>query len=278
MTNKELEEMKEEINSLLHDMSKDHHTKTLFRDEIIRELCAILISENKPNAMLIGPAGSGKTNIVEELARRIKSKDKNIPEKLMGYRVYSLRLSDIVSDTGIVGELEYKVKNLVNYLEADENKAILFLDEAHILFGSEYYKRIAQMLKPALSRGKFMVIGATTTQEVKTLDNDPAFNRRFTRVMVDELTKDQTEKILENAAKGMEDHYGIKIRFNTDVARLLVRTADEFCSVGSHRPDNALTLMDRAIASKVIELQSGLAKGEWADEVVLDDKLVNDTA
>lgn len=272
------EPMEENIDTLLHDMSTDHHTKTLFRDGIVRELCAILISESKPNAMLIGPAGSGKTNIVEELAKRIKKKDKTIPEKLQGYSVYSLRLSDIVSDTGIVGELECKVNSLVNYLESDENKAILFLDEVHVLFGGESYKRIAQMLKPALSRGKFMVIGATTTQEVKTIDNDPAFNRRFTRVMVDELTKEQTEKVLENAAKGMEDHYGIKIRFNTDVARLLVRTADEFCSVGSHRPDNALTLMDRAIASKVIELQSGLAKGEWADEVVLDDKLVNDTA
>ena len=122
-----VEPMEENIDTLLHDMSTDHHTKTLFRDEIIRELCAILISESKPNAMLIGPAGSGKTNIVEELAKRIKDKDRSIPEKLQGYRVYSLRLSDIVSDTGIVGELECKVNSLVNYLESDENKAILFL-------------------------------------------------------------------------------------------------------------------------------------------------------
>ncbi len=268
----------DEIDSLLQDMGTEHHSKTLFRDEVIREICSILISENKPNAMLIGPAGSGKTNIVEELARRIKRKNKCIPRKLWGYTVYSLSMSDIVSGSGLVGDLERKVRSLVDYLESDEHKAILFLDEVHILFGGETYKKVAQMLKPALSRGKFMVIGATTTQEVKRIDDDPAFNRRFTRVLVDELTKEQTEKVLKSAVKGMEKHYGVKIRFNTAIARLLVGTADEFCSVGSHRPDNALTLMDRAIASKVIDIQSRTSAESITDIIILDDRLVEDTA
>ena len=266
------------IESLLQDMGTERHSKTLFRDEIIREICAILISENKPNAMLIGPAGAGKTNIVEELAGRIKKKDKNIPRKLWEYTVYSLSLSDVVSGSGLVGDLERKVRNLVNYLESEQHKAILFLDEVHILFGGEIYKKVAQMLKPALSRGKFMVIAATTTQEVKRIDDDPAFNRRFTRIVVDELTKEQTEKVLKRAVKGMEAHYGVKIRFDTTIARLLVRTADEFCSVGSHRPDNALTLMDRAIASRVIDLQSKVSAEETSNTILLDEKLVEDTA
>ncbi len=255
-------------------MGSERHTKIKFRDEIIREVCAILISENKPNAMLIGPAGSGKTNIVEELAARLKRNDKSIPDKLKGYTVCSISLSDIVSGTGLVGDLERKVRKLVDYLESEEHKAILFLDEVHILFGGEAYKKVAQMLNPALSRGRFMVIAATTTQEVKKIDDDPAFNRRFTRVLVDELTKEQTEKVLESAVKGMEDHYGVKISFNKAAARMLVRSADEFCSMGSHRPDNALTLMDRAVASKVIELQG---KSD-TETIILDEKLVKDTA
>lgn len=266
------------IEEVLQDMGKEGHSRTLFRDGVIREICSILISENKPNALLIGPAGSGKTNIVEELARRIRRKNRTVPMKLWDYTIYSLNLSDIVSGSGIVGELEEKVRNLVDYLEAEEHKAILFLDEVHILFGGDVYKKVAQMLKPALSRGKFMVIAATTTQEVKLIDDDPAFNRRFTRVLVDELTKEQTERVLKSAVKGMEKHYGIKIKFDTAVARLLVRAADEFCSVGSHRPDNALTLMDRAVASKVIDLQTRAPDDSMPDTVILDDRLVEDTA
>ncbi|MCR5237748.1 MAG: hypothetical protein K6E34_11165 [Lachnospiraceae bacterium] len=76
----------EEIKGIITDMGEEKHSPTLFRDEIINEVCSVLISENKPNAMLIGPAGSGKTNIVEELARRIKRKDRRVPNRLYGYR------------------------------------------------------------------------------------------------------------------------------------------------------------------------------------------------
>ena len=265
----------DDIKGILTDMGEETHSPTLFRDEIINEVCSVLISENKPNAMLIGPAGSGKTNIVEELARRIKRKDRRVPNKLYGYHVYSLNLSDIVSGSGLVGELERKVQRLIDFLENAENRAILFLDEIHMLFTGETYKKIAQILKPALSRGKFMVIAATTTQEVRRVDEDPAFNRRFTRVIVDELTKDQTKKILKRTVKGMEKHYGMKISFTTGMADLIVRTADEFCSVGSHRPDNAITLMDRAVASRVMEMQTDESYG---DMIKLDEKLVEDTA
>ena len=270
--------MKNSTENLLQDMGKERHQRTMFRDEIIREICAVLISENKPNAMLIGPAGSGKTNIVEELSVRIKKKNKSIPKKLWGYTVYSLNMSDVVSGSSLVGDLERKVKDLVAYLEDEGHNAILFIDEVHMLFGGETYKKIAQILKPALSRGRFMVIAATTTQEVKKIDDDPAFNRRFTRVLVDELTREQTEKVLKSAVRGMEKHYGVKICFNSSVARLLVRIADEFCSVGSHRPDNALTIMDRAVASRVIDLQDTVSSDGCTGMIVLDEKLVEDTA
>ncbi len=262
------------IKDMLTEMGKKKTSATLFRDDIIREIYSILISETKPNALLVGPAGCGKTNIVEELAKRIRNKNRYVPQMLYGYKVYSINLSDIVSGCGLVGELERKVRNLIDYLESDEHKAILFLDEVHMLFGSESYKKVAQILKPALSRGRFMVIAATTTQEVKKIDEDPAFNRRFTRVLVDELTREQTKKVLQKTVKGMEKHYGISIGFDMDVADLMVRTADEFCAVGSHRPDNAITFMDRAVAASVLSLQATGSNGP----VSLNEKLVHDTA
>ena len=264
------------ITTLLKDLSEQRHSATLYREEIIREICSILISESKPNALLVGPAGCGKTNIAEELAWRIRRKNRHIPSRLAGYKVFALNLSDIVSGCGLVGELERKMKFLIDYLENNDNKAILFLDEAHMLFRGETYKKVAQILKPALSRGRFMVIAATTTQEVKTFDNDPAFNRRFTRVLVDELSREQTEKILKRAVKGMEKHYGVRIRFTDRSARLVVRTADEFCSVGSHRPDNALTLLDRSVATKIME--TGPAKKGTVSTIEMDPELIENTA
>ncbi|MCR4789019.1 MAG: AAA family ATPase [Lachnospiraceae bacterium] len=240
------------VESLLVDMGAKRHSPTLYRDEIINQIMAILISLDKPNALLVGPAGSGKTNIVEEFAYRISDPQYSVPQKLREYRVYSLNLSDIVSGSGLVGDLERKVKGLITYLEDPEHKAILFLDEIHMLFSGETYKKVAQMLKPALSRGNFKVVAATTTQEVKKVEEDPAFNRRFTRVLVDELTVEQTTDIVEKMIPVMQKHYGVRIRSNADIPETIVRIADEFCQAGSHRPDNALTLLDRAIANNIV--------------------------
>ncbi len=179
----------------------------LFRDSVIHQTLSCMIGKFKPNALLVGPAGVGKTKIVEDIARRIAAKDPLIPGRLKNSTIWELPLVNIVSGSGLVGEIERKTKNILEFAENPENDVILFIDEIHMLVGSEQtYDKIAQLMKPALSRGRIRVIGSTTTQEAQDLLNDPAFNRRFTRVLVDELSKDQTKEILRQMSSEMVEH------------------------------------------------------------------------
>lgn len=227
----------------------------LFRDELIHQTLAVLIGKNKPNTILVGPAGVGKTKIVEDLAFRFANDDPLIPDKLKGYTIYELPLQNIVSDSGLVGDLEKKVKAVVAFIADPKEKAILFIDEIHQLTtssASSVYQKIAQILKPALARGEIKCIGATTTQEAKTLASDPAFNRRFTQLIVNELTTEQTVEILLHAKAGFFAHYSNKIIINDDTLKTVVTLANEYKQAGSHRPDNALTLLDRSIGDALV--------------------------
>lgn len=226
----------------------------MFRDEIIRQTLGVLIGKNKPNALLIGPAGTGKTKIAEDIARRLAIGDPLIPPTLSGYTIYELPLSNIVAGSGIVGDVEMKIKAVIQFMEDPSNKAILFIDEIHQLANSSTptYQKLAQIMKPALARGSIRAIGATTNQEAKDLMDDPALNRRFSRLIVDELTQQQTIDILNSATPGFIKHYANKIRIDTSIFPTIVKLADEYRPAGAHRPDNALTLMDRAIGDTVV--------------------------
>lgn len=227
----------------------------LFRDEVIQQTLGVLISKNKPNALLVGPAGVGKTKIVEDLAFRLANNDPLIPDKIKGFKIYELPLSNVVSGSSLVGQLEEKVKAVIDFIADPKEKAILFIDEIHQLTSesaSSVYQKIAQILKPALARGEIRCIGATTTQEAKTLYNDPAFNRRFTQLIVDEFTADQTVEILLHAKAGFFAHYSNKIIINDDTLKTAVSLADEYKKAGSHRPDNAITLLDRSIGNALV--------------------------
>ncbi len=251
------DEPNDETAEMLVDMSKKEPRHTLFRENIIRQIMGVLISSGKPNCTLIGDAGTGKTQIIEELAYRMARNDPTVPVKLRGYKIYSLQLSDIVAGCGLMGALERKLKRILDYLSDDNNKAIVFLDEIHLLYSFESYKIIAQIIKPALSRGDIRVIAATTTQESKVLDTDPAFNRRFSKIIVDELSKEQTCNVLMSLGNSLSSHYGMRINIGNSLAALTVDIADDFCFAGSHRPDNAITLLDRTIANCLIE-QKGI--------------------
>lgn len=234
---------------------------TLFRDAVIAQTMSVLIGKNKPNAMLVGAAGTGKTRIVEDIARRIANKDATVPAQLANTTIYELPLSSLVAGSSLVGELEEKANAVVEFMSDPDNDAILFIDEIHMLGKANgVYGTIAQVLKPALARGDMRCIGATTLQEASDLANDPALNRRFSRVIVDELTREQTAQVLSSAWPSLSMHYHNKVSINDDTIPLICAAADRYSSAGNHRPDNALTLLDRVCGELIVDRAERLAK------------------
>lgn len=226
----------------------------LHRDGVIAQTLSTLVTKNKPNALLVGAAGTGKTAIAEDIAYRLASKDPLIPDALQGMTLYELPLSNIVAGSSFVGQVEEKLQAVIEFLSDPKNKAIVFIDEIHQLVGeSQTYSKIAQILKPALSRGEIRVIGATTLQESSKFMDDPALNRRFNRVIVDEFTRAQTVDILKAVKPGLINHYQNKIGFDDALLETVVILADEYRAAGNHRPDTAITLLDRAMGDAIIQ-------------------------
>lgn len=221
--------------------------QALFRDREIQRIVEILCQRKKPNAILLGEAGVGKTNIVEEIARMIVNQSNDIPNALKDKNIYELPLSSLVAGNSLVGQVEKTVKNVVDFICDPKNKAILFIDEIHLMFSNNpVYENIAQDLKRLLSRGDMHVLAATTTQEFRKIKSDPAFARRFSQVQIVPLTEHQTEVVIDNALPEYENYYHVNVPRN--IVGQLVKIADEY-NPNVHRPDNALTLLDTAMAN-----------------------------
>jgi len=254
----------DDIKEMLIDYNErfKNATPALFRDALVAQTISVLIGKSKPNPLLLGPAGVGKTRIAEEIARLIANQSALVPSQLSKSTVFELPLSNLVAGAGVVGQLEQRLAQLVDFASDKANDAILFIDEIHLLQDSRdpVYKKVAQILKPALARGDMRVIGATTMNEAKSFDDDPAFQRRFSRLVVDELTREQTVEVLLAARASYVAHYKNKVTISDDVLTKLAVIADENSRASSHRPDNALTLLDRAMADSVVAQNTAIAQ------------------
>ena len=265
-----------DINDMLINYNETYKSATpaLFRDEIVTQTMSIISSSRKPNALLVGPAGVGKTAIVEEIARRIANQEASVPPQLANTTIYELPIATLVAGAGVVGDLENRITEIIKFAQDANNDALLFIDEIHLIADSNNttYAKIAQILKPAMARGYIRVIAATTMGEAKKLDDDPAFKRRFSSVIVDELTREQTRDILDIVLPGMLTHYQNKVTVAPDVLDEIVMTADRLMSTG-HRPDTAITLLDRALSHSVIShhaaIQEALASGNTTSAQML---------
>lgn len=225
------------------------------RDNEVRRLVQILSRRTKNNPVLLGDPGVGKTAIIEGLAQRIVSGD--VPNTLRHKQLLSLDLTGLIAGAAYRGEFEDRLKNLIQEVEKSEGAYILFIDELHTLVGAgatQGSADAANILKPALARGSLHAIGATTLREYRQyIEKDPALERRFQPVLVDEPTIEDTIAILRGIKEKYETHHGIKISDDALIAaaNLSVRyITDRFL------PDKAIDLIDEAAASSKIEIDS----------------------
>ncbi|MSU04893.1 MAG: ATP-dependent chaperone ClpB [Pedosphaera sp.] len=225
------------------------------RDDEIRRIMQVLTRRTKNNPVLIGEPGVGKTAIAEGLARRIVSGD--VPESLKGKQLVAMDLSAMIAGAKYRGEFEDRLKAFVKEVTSSDGKIILFIDELHTLVGagkSEGSADAANMLKPQLARGELRCIGATTLDEYrKHIEKDPALERRFQPVRVNEPTVEDTIAILRGLKERYEVHHGIRIQ---DTALVAAATLSQRYITDRFLPDKAVDLMDEAASRLRMELDS----------------------
>ena len=252
------------------------------RAKEISRMMEILSRRTKNNPLILGDPGVGKTAIVEGLAQEIAAGD--VPENLMNMNIWTLDLPGLVAGAKYRGEFEERLKNVIaEATEADD--IILFIDEMHTLIGAgsaEGSIDASSMLKPVLARGAFQIIGATTAEEFrKYLQKDPAFERRFQAIDVDEPSVEDTVRILKALAPAYEEHH--HVRYTPEAIEAAASLSHRYIQ-DRFLPDKAIDLMDeagarariaankapepvRAAEAKVRELASAMEEATTADDM-----------
>ena len=241
----------EEIGINLNTLALENRLDPVIgRDKEIKNIIEILLRRKKNNPILLGPAGVGKTAIVEGLANIIES-DK-CPKYLKNKKIISLNIYSLVSGTKYRGEFEEKMKRIINELEADKD-IILFIDEVHTIVGAggaEGAIDASNILKPALARGNIKIIGGTTTDEYKKyIEPDTALSRRFQIIKVEEPNNENLTDILKSIKPLYEDYYNIKIP-NTIIDNI-VSLSSKYLK-NRYEPDKSIDILDEACAKKMV--------------------------
>lgn len=225
------------------------------REEEIRNVIQILSRKTKNNPVLIGEAGVGKTAVVEGLAIRISKGD--VPTGLKDRKLFSLDIGSLIAGAKYRGEFEERLKAVLGEVKKSEGKIILFIDELHLIVGAgktDGAMDAGNLLKPMLARGELHCVGATTLDEYRQyIEKDPALERRFQPVMVNQPSVEDTISILRGLKERYEVYHGVKIQ---DSALIAAATLSDRYITDRFLPDKAIDLVDEACAMIKTEMQS----------------------
>ncbi len=242
---------------------------TIGRDEEIRRTIAILSRRTKNNPVLIGEPGVGKTAIAEGLAQRIARGD--VPQCLRDRQIVALDIGALVAGTKYVGTLEERLKGILQEVTDAEGRIVLFVDEIHTIVGAGASEQsstdVANLLKPMLARGELRCIGATTPDEYRRhIEKDPALERRFQQVYVEQPSVEDTVSILRGLKACYEAHHEVRI---TDSALVAAATLADRYIADRFLPDKAIDLVDEAAAQLKLEIASKPLEIEELDRRIL---------